>query len=106
MVDEKHADVSGLTHLDRTIHEPGRLATMAILYVAVRADFLYLQRETGLTRGNLSAHLSKLESEGYIEIEKIFEGKKPRTLCKMTPAGRTAFDEYIAQIKGMINEIE
>lgn len=106
MVDGKYTDVSGITDLDRTIHEPARLATMAILYVAVRADFLYLQRETGLTRGNLSAHLTKLEKEGYIEIEKTFEGKKPRTLCKITPAGRAAFEAYLANIKGMISQIE
>lgn len=106
MTEEKQTNWTDLLTVDRLIHEPARLAVMSILFVAASADFLYLARETGLTRGNLSAHLTKLEKEGYIEIEKMFEGKKPRTLCKITTAGQKAFESYLANIKGMINEVE
>ena len=65
-------DTRNITDLDRLIHEPARLAIMAILYAAEEADFLFLLREAGLTKGNLSAHLSRLEEAGYVEIEKTF----------------------------------
>ncbi len=83
-----------LLQLDRDIHEPARLVIVATLYAAAEADFLYLQRATGLTKGNLSSHLSKLEQAGYVEIEKTFRGKIPLTVCRLTPSGRTAFDGY------------
>ena len=67
------------------------------------ADFLYLQRETGLTKGNLSVHLSKLEEAGYVNIEKTYRGKIPLTLCRMTPlGGRKAFDAYRNQLKQFV----
>ena len=74
--------------LDRMIHEPARLAVMALLYSAEEADFLFLLRESGLTKGNLQSHLARLEEGGYIAIEKGFFGKIPHTVCKLTPAGR------------------
>lgn len=83
-----------LIGLDRVIHEPARLVITAILAAVDRADFLYLLRETGLTKGNLSTHLAKLEDAGYVEITKGFEGKRPFTLCRLTPAGVEAFTEY------------
>lgn len=67
---------------------------MSYLYVVARADFLFLMRETGLTRGNLSSHMSKLEEAGYICVEKQFVGKKPFTLLQITEAGRFAYDSY------------
>ena len=82
------------THLDRVIHEPGRLMIMAYLYVVEKADFLFLMRQTGMTQGNLSSHLSKLEAAGYIEIEKTFKGKKPLTMLRLTDAGRSGLREY------------
>ena len=85
--------------LDRDIHEPARLAIMAMLYAAVEADFLFLQRETGLTKGNLSSHLGKLEQAKYVEIEKTFRGKIPLTICRLTAAGRTAFERYRETLK-------
>lgn len=84
----------GMVDIDRLIHEPARLVICAVLYAVKRADFLYLHHETGLTRGNLSFHLSKLEDNGYIAIEKTYDGKIPRTICRMTAAGRRAFDAY------------
>jgi DNA-binding MarR family transcriptional regulator len=80
--------------IDRMIHEPARLIIMTILNAVESADFLYLQRETGLTKGNLSAHLAKLEVEGYISIEKTYKGKIPLTICRLTQSGRDAFGRY------------
>jgi DNA-binding MarR family transcriptional regulator len=85
--------------LDRDIHEPARLAIVALLYAAAEADFLFLQRETGLTKGNLSSHLAKLEQLGYVGIEKTFRRKIPLTVCRLTPAGRAAFETYRAALK-------
>ena len=87
-----------LLDVDRIIHEPARLVIMTILSMAEKADFLFLLNETGLTRGNLSTHLSKLEESGYITIEKGYRGKIPQTLCAMTPAGLEAFEKYRKQI--------
>jgi DNA-binding MarR family transcriptional regulator len=67
---------------------------LTILYVVESADFLYLMRQTGLTRGNLSSHLSKLEAAGYIDGEKEFIDKIPRTLLRLTDTGREAFQTY------------
>ena len=99
------ASLTDLVSVDRLIHEPARLVIMAILYATASADFLYLKRETGLTRGNLSSHLSKLESSGYLQIEKTFQGKTPRTICALTEKGRDAFGEYLEQMKSCLNQI-
>jgi DNA-binding MarR family transcriptional regulator len=90
--------------LDRLIHEPARMVIMAVLYAA-DADFLYLERETGLTKGNLSSHLSKLEQAGYLSIDKTFVGKIPRTVCRLTDAGRQAFRTYRASLSRAINSL-
>ena len=88
-----------VTALDRLIHEPARLLVVTILSTVASADFLFLQRETGLTKGNLSAHLSKLEEAGYVKIEKTFKGKLPLTVCKLTTTGKKALSEYRQQLK-------
>jgi len=87
---------------DRVIHEPARLKIMSVLAVVESADFVYLQRETGLTGGNLSVQLTRLEEAGYIAIEKAFVGKIPRTLASITPAGRDAFDAYRTYLQGLL----
>jgi DNA-binding transcriptional ArsR family regulator len=87
--------------LDRVIHEPARTLIMAILYTA-DVDFLFLLRETGLTKGNLSSHLTKLEGAGYIAIEKTFVGKVTRTICRQTETGRQAFLTYREQLRRAI----
>ena len=84
----------GLTELDRVIHEPARLTIVAVLYAVKEADFLYLQRETGLTKGNLSSHLAKLEDAAYVKMEKTYKGKLPLTLLTLTAEGRAAFEGY------------
>jgi DNA-binding MarR family transcriptional regulator len=93
-----------LTTVDRLIHEPSRSVILAVLSVVKSADFLYLQRETGLTKGNLTVHLSKLEEAGYIKIEKTYRGKLPLTLCSLTEAGKQAFEGYRAQLRQFLEQ--
>jgi DNA-binding transcriptional ArsR family regulator len=88
-----------LANLDRRVHEPTRLAILAALSACERADFLFLQRITGLTKGNLSSHLSKLEEGGLVEIEKRFVDKKTQTLVRLSSAGREAIDSYWREIE-------
>jgi len=85
--------------IDRLIHEPARYHIMAILYVIESADFLFLRNQTGMTDGNLSSHLSKLEKAGYLQVRKEFVGKKPHTMLELTVAGRQAFDTYRAAMQ-------
>ena len=91
-----------LIDIDRTIHEPARLIIMAILSAVEEADFLYLLQATGLTRGNLSSHLTRLETAGYVSIEKSFAGKIPRTVGRLTGEGRQALDSYRRQMGAVI----
>ena len=95
-------DLRRVTELDRLIHEPARLLIVTILSTVESADFLFLQRETGLTKGNLSAHLSKLEDAGYVKIQKTFKGKLPLTVCKLTAAGTKAFTQYRQQMQSFM----
>ena len=95
-------DLRSLTDLDRLIHEPARLLIVTILSTVESADFLFLQRETNLTKGNLSAHLSKLEEAGYVNIEKTFKGKLPLTICKLTAGGKKALTQYRQQLQDFI----
>ena len=83
-----------LTNIDRVIHAPARLMMMTYLYVVESVDFIFLMRLTGLTWGNLSSHLSKLEEEEYVNIEKQFIQKKSHTMVSLTEKGRQAFKEY------------
>jgi DNA-binding transcriptional ArsR family regulator len=91
--------IRGVTDVDRVLHEPARLLIVATLYPIETADFLYLQRATALTKGNLSSHLAKLEAAGYLAIEKTYRGKVPLTLCRLSDLGRQAFDAYRAQLR-------
>lgn len=96
---KKGEELKQMTDIDRVIHEPARFMIMAYLYVVDSADFLFLINQTGLTRGNLSSHLSKLEEAGYVVIEKEFVNKMPHTLLRLSDAGRTAFSEYRQKMK-------
>jgi len=91
-----------ISELDRVIHEPGRLIIMALLAAVEECDFLYLQHETELNKGTLSSHLAKLEEAGYVEIEKTFRGKVPRTVLRLTTAGRAAFEDYRKKLKAAL----
>jgi len=97
-------DLRRLTEVDRLIHEPARLLIVTILASVASADFLFLQRETGLTKGNLSAHLSKLEEARYVKIEKTFKGKLPLTVCKLTAAGQKALTQYRQQLQDFMDK--
>ena len=99
-------NLRSVTELDRMIHEPARLLILTILSAVASADFLFLQRETGLTKGNLSAHLSKLEEAGYIHIEKTFKGKLPLTICKLTTVGKKALAQYRQQLQDFIDQTQ
>lgn len=91
-----------MSELNRVIHEPARLTIVAVLSSIKEADFLYLLRETGLTKGNLSTHLFRLEEAGYVEIEKTFRGKVPLTLVRLSSAGKAAFQEYRKSMKDIL----
>ncbi|MFN2105641.1 MAG: winged helix-turn-helix domain-containing protein [Candidatus Promineifilaceae bacterium] len=94
-----------LADLDRTIHSPARLMVMTNLYVVESAEFIALMKLTGLSWGNLSTHLSKLEEAGYVELEKGFRGKKPYTMVRLTGEGRAAFKAYKEQMQGVLAEL-
>jgi DNA-binding MarR family transcriptional regulator len=98
-------ELPSIPKIDKTIHEPARLMIMAYLFVVESADFLFLQRQTGLTWGNLSSHLSKLENAGYVAIEKEFLDKKPHTTLHLTDKGRTAFQEYRESMKQVFEDL-
>lgn len=93
-----------LQAINRLVHEPSRLMILAILNAVESADFLYLLRETQLTKGNLSSHLSKLEEGGLVEIEKTFQGKIPLTICRLTDDGRIAFNAYRKQMQNFFDQ--
>lgn len=100
---EKLTPESGAQDIDKLIHEPARLLIMAHLYVVESADFTYLIRQTDLSWGNLSSHMSKLEEAQYIEVIKEFKDKRPNTMLKLTKRGREAFRQYRQQ---MLNVLE
>ncbi len=85
--------------LDRLIHEPARLAILTVLSSVKDADFTFLQRTTGLTKGNLSSHLAKLETGGLVEITKTFIRKKPNTSVALTPVGRERVARHWEQLE-------
>lgn len=93
-----------IVDIDRVVHEPARLAILTVLWAAESADFLYLMKAINLTQGNLSSHLNKLENSGYIEIEKTFEGKIPRTICRLSESGKAAFESYRRKMHALLGE--
>ncbi len=96
------ASIQNLSGLDRVIHEPARLMLVTLLSAVESADFLYLLKESDLTKGNLSVHLSKLEEAGYIEAEKTFRGKMPHTEYRLTSKGKSAFDQYRKNLSSVL----
>jgi len=94
--------VQNLSGLDRVIHEPARLMLVTLLSAVESADFLYLLKESDLTKGNLSVHLSKLEEAGYVEAEKTFRGKMPHTEYRLTSKGKSAFDQYRKNLSSVL----
>jgi len=91
--------------IDRTIHSPTRLKILACLAVVDRADFTFLLHQTGLTRGNLSPNLRKLEEANYVDIQKEFVDNIPRTLICLTDKGRDAIRAYRENMQSVLDEL-
>ena len=94
-----------LRGLDRLVHEPARLMVLAFLFVTESADFIFLANQTGLTLGNLSSHVAKLEEAGYVKVEKSFRGKRPNTQLRLTAPGRRAFGEYRERMERALKDL-
>lgn len=89
--------------VDRIVHEPARYMILSVLYVLEGADFQFLRTQTGLTKGNLSSHMTKLEDAGYVMVKKEFKGKKPHTMLRITKKGRKAFDGYRKKMRSIMD---
>lgn len=94
-----------LKPLNPLLHGELRLGIMSILLAAEEADFVYLREQTGATAGNLSVQLEKLAQAGYITVEKGFQGRRPRTICRLTDAGREALAEYVETLRSYIGTL-
>ena len=88
--------------LDPLLHSQLRLAIMSLLISSDEAEFPYIKEQTGATAGNLSVQIDKLLAAGYIEVEKTFKGKRPCTLCRISPQGRQAFVQYVEALKSYL----
>lgn len=88
--------------LDPLLHSQLRLAIISILISVDEADFVFLKEKTGATAGNLSVQIDKLNEAGYIMVHKFIDGKKPRTVCKITKTGTDAFEAYVKALQGYI----
>lgn len=98
-------DLQVIAGIDRTIHAPARLMILALLSVVDSADFTFLLNQTGLTRGNLSSHLQKLEEVGYIAVHKEFVERIPRTLIRLTADGREALQAYREDMRQVVEKL-
>ncbi|MGB2954518.1 MAG: transcriptional regulator [Anaerolineales bacterium] len=102
MADKKSPNPTA--ELDPLIHTPSRLNIITNLYVVESADFIFLRNLTGLTWGNLSAHVSKLAEAGYVEVEKTIVNKKTHSVAALTEAGRSAFEQYREQMMSVLKK--
>jgi DNA-binding transcriptional ArsR family regulator len=96
------AKIQRLGEIDRVIHEPARLMVASLLAAVEEADFQYLHQATGLTKGNLSVHLSRLEEAGYVEIQKTFRRKYPLTICRLSSRGREVLEDYRKTMRAVL----
>ena len=99
-------DLEPFEKLDRVIHERGRLAIMSLLATTERLTFTELRETLGLTDGNLSVHLRKLEAHGYLVVDKQFVDRKPRSEYALTPEGRAAFADYIQALEVIVRQAQ
>ena len=95
-------DLTAVLQLDRVIHEPARLLILSILAGAASAEFGFVEELSGLNKGNLSSHLSKLEAAGLVEIKKSFRGKRPLTTLRLTTNGRKSLAAYRQRLAGVV----
>lgn len=98
-------DLQPIANIDPLIHAPTRLKIMAYLSIVESADFTFIMNQTGLTRGNLSVNLRKLEDAGYVSIKKEFVDRLPRTLIRLTEDGRQAIQTYRENMEQVLNEL-
>lgn len=94
-----------LADIDQVIHAPARLMVLSYLYVVDSTDYVFLMRLSGLTWGNLSTHLAKLEEAGYITVRKAFRGKKPHSTISLTRQGRAAFRQYKRSMQQVLDDL-
>lgn len=99
------SQLDSLKRIDQVVHAPARLMMLTLLYVVEAADATFLAKQTGLTWGNLSTHLSRLEESGYVVLEKSFRGKKPYTMIRLTSEGRAAFRQYRANMQQALADL-
>jgi DNA-binding transcriptional ArsR family regulator len=102
---QSNPDLHPLADIDHVIHAPARLTVLAHLYVVESADYVFLVRVTGLTWGNLSTHLGKLEEAGYVVITKGYRGKKPHSTIRLSEPGRIAFRKYKQSLQKVLNDL-
>jgi DNA-binding MarR family transcriptional regulator len=100
-VPERHP----LADIDPVVHASARLMVLTYLYVVESVDFVFLKKMTGLTWGNLSTHLNKLEEAGYVAMNKGYKGKKPHTVIRLTERGRSAFQEYKRSMQKVLDDL-
>jgi len=91
--------------IDRILHEPARLKIAALLFVVESADYTFVMQQTGMTWGNLSAHISKLEAAGYVEVIKEFVNRKPHSMLKLTETGRAALKTYRQSLQQILSDL-
>ncbi len=99
---KNESDPKAILELDRTVHEPARLAILTVLASAEEVAFLFLQRVTGLSKGNLSSHTQKLEVAGYLDTLKVFQRRIPITSFRITDDGRAALQAYHKQLRALL----
>jgi DNA-binding MarR family transcriptional regulator len=99
------ASLQPLADIDQVVHASARLMILSYLYVVDSVDYVFLVRLTGLTWGNLSTHLTRLEQAGYVEIAKEFRDKKPHSVVHLTDAGRAAFREYKKSMQQVLDDL-
>ena len=100
------SEIPSLPPIDKLIHEPARLDILATLFVIKESDFIFLKNQTGMTWGNLSSHLSKLEDAGYVKVMKEISNKKTKTRISLTDEGRRAFREYRQKIDEFLKKFQ
>lgn len=98
----REPDPKAILELDRMVHEPARLAILTVLASAEEVAFLFLQKVTGLSKGNLSSHTQKLEAAGLLETVKAFQGRIPSTTFRITEEGRAALQAYHRQLRALL----
>ena len=103
---DRDIKLANVEDVDKVIHESARLIIMSYLYLVDSADFLFIMQQSGFTFGNLSSHMKKLEEAGYIEVLKDFVNRRPRTMLKLTPAGRKAFKVYREKMRSLLDQTD